>query len=136
MHAEIESFTNTEVDTSAVTYKNVRPLLTPQIIFNQSVVYSLGSGLTLGLSAQYIGESYLALDNQPKDILPSAFVIDGFLTFEYKKTQLKLQVNNVLDEIYYSSGSMVDIDYDGLNDNQGYFVNASRNFFLSLQLNF
>ena len=136
MHAEIESFTNTEVDTSAVTYKNVRPLLTPQIIFNQSVVYSLGSGLTLGLSAQYIGESYLALDNQPKDILPSAFVIDGFLTFEYKKTQLKLQVNNVLDEIYYSSGSMVDIDYDGLNDDQGYFVNASRNFFLSLQLNF
>ena len=136
MHAEIESFTTTEAENSVVTFKNVRPLLTPQIIFNQSAVYSLGSGLTLGLSAQYIGESYLALDNQPNDILPSTFVIDSFFTFEYKKTELKLQVNNLLDEMYYSSGAVVDTDFDGLNDDQGYFVNASRNFFLGLQLNF
>ena len=136
MHAKIEFFTTTEAENSVVTFKNVRPLLTPQIIFNQSAVYSLGSGLTLGLSAQYIGESYLALDNQPNDILPSTFVIDSFFTFEYKKTKLKLQVNNLLDEMYYSSGAVVDTDFDGLNDDQGYFVNASRNFFLGLQLNF
>lgn len=136
MHSEIESFTTTKAENSAITFKNVQPILTPQIILNQSTTYSMGSGLTLGLSAQYIGESYLALDNQPDDILPSAFVIDGFLTFEYKKTELKLQVNNLFDEMYYSSGAMVDTDLDELNDDQSYFVNASRNFFLSFQLNF
>ena len=46
------------------------------------------------------------------------------------------QVIFLFDEMYYSSGAVVDIDFDGLNDDQGYFVNASRNFFLGLQLNF
>lgn len=132
MRSEIEEFT----DGAGATFENVNPVLTPEFIFNQSADYVIGNGFTFGVSAQYIGESYLALDNAPEDILPSSFVMDGYLSFSYKKAELKLQVNNVLDETYYSSGVPVDIDFDGTNDDQGYFVNAGRNLFLNLIVNF
>jgi iron complex outermembrane receptor protein len=132
MQSEIESFT----DGTNTTFENVQPVLTPEFIFNQSADYIIGNGLSIGVSAQYVGESYLALDNQPEDILPSAFVMDSYLAFAFKNAELKLQINNVLDETYYSSGVPVDVDFDGTNDDQGYFVNAGRNFFLNLTLNF
>lgn len=132
MQSEIESFT----DGSGSIFENVQPVLTPEFIFNQNAEYVIGNGLVVGLSAQYVGESYLALDNQADDILPSAFVMDSFLSFGYKNAELRLQINNLLDETYYSSGVPVDVDFDGTNDDQGYFVNAGRNFFLNLTLNF
>ncbi len=115
---------------------DVKPILTPEFMINQAADYVIGNGLTVGMSAQFVGESYLALDNQPDDILPSAFVMDSYLAFAYKNAEFKLQVNNLLDETYYSSGVPVDVDFDGTNDDQGYFVNAGRNFFLNLTLNF
>ncbi len=115
---------------------DVEPILTPEFMIAQAADYVIGNGLTVGMSAQFVGESYLALDNQPDDILPSAFVMDSYLAFAYKNAEFKLQVNNLLDETYYSSGVPVDVDFDGTNDDQGYFVNAGRNFFLNLTLNF
>lgn len=132
MRSEIESFT----DRSGAIFENVQPILTPEFMFNQSTEYVIGNGLSVGLTAQYIGESYLALDNKEDDLLPAAFVMDSFVSFAFKNAKLKLQINNLLDETYYSSGVPVDMDFDGTNDDQGYFVNAGRNFFLNLTLNF
>lgn len=131
MNAEIESFT----DGDGNTVENVQPILTPNVIINQHINYIIGNGLSTGFSARYVSESYLALSNIEDDVVPASFVLDGNIRFNYRIAELKLQVNNVLDEIYYSSGALVDLDFDGINDDQGYFVNAGRNFFLSLKLN-
>lgn len=132
MTSEIESYT----DGDGNTFNNVTPILTPGIIINQQIRYIIGNGFTVGLSGRYISDSYLALSNLEDDIVPASFVMDGSLGFSYKMTELKLQVNNILDETYYSNGTLVDTDFDGVHDDQGYFVNATRNFFLSLKLNF
>lgn len=132
MKAEIESFT----DGDGNTFENVTPILTPEVIINQQINYIIGNGFEIGISGRYVGESYLALSNLEEDIVPSSFVIDGNVGFSYRIAELKLQINNLLDETYYSSGALVDTDFDGTNDDQGYFVNAGRNFFLSLKLNF
>ena len=132
MKSEIESFT----DGLGVTFENVNPILTPEFMINQQVQYVIGNGLTVGLSGRYIGESYLALSNLEDDILPASFAVDASAGFSFKNAEFKPQVNNLLDEIYYSNGVPVDTDFDGTNDDQGYFVNATRNFFLSLKLNF
>ncbi len=132
MTAEIESFT----DGDGNTFENVTPILTPEVIINQRLKYIIGNGFTVGISARYLGESYLALSNNQEDIVPSSFVLDSNVGFSFKNAELKLQVNNLLDETYYTSGALVDVDFDGVNDDQGYFVNAGRNFFLSLKLSF
>ena len=132
MKSEIESFT----DESGTNYNKVVPVLSPEVIINQQVQYLFGKGVSFGFSGYYVGESYLALTNLEEDIVPSSFVVDAMLGFAYKQVEIKLQINNLLDNTYYSSGVPVDTDLDGVNDDQGYFVNAARNFFLSVKLNF
>lgn len=132
MNSEIESFT----DGTGATFENVAPILTPDFILNQNLQYIIGHGLSIGLSGQYVGESYLTLANLEDDILPASFVMDGLVSFAVKNAELRLQVNNLLDETYYSSGALVDVDFDGIIDDQGYFVNAGRNFFVNLIFNF
>jgi iron complex outermembrane receptor protein len=132
MNAEIESFS----DAAGTEFNNVTPIFTPSIQINESVEYIVGNGITLGLTGSYLGEQYLTLENDPDDIVPASFVADSFISFAYKNADLKLQINNLLDETYYTSGAMVDVDFDGTNDEPGYFVNAGRNFFLNLTLSF
>jgi outer membrane receptor protein involved in Fe transport len=65
-------------------------------------------------------------------ILPSFFVLDASLSYETERVTMKLEINNLTDDIYYSSGAPVDVDFDGVNDEPGYFVNAGRNLFLTM----
>jgi iron complex outermembrane receptor protein len=132
MQAEIEAFT----DANGAEFRNITPIFTPSLQINESVEYIIGNGFTVGLTASYLSEQYLTLENNANDVVPSSFVTDSFVAFAYKNAELKLQVNNLFDETYYTSGAMVDVDFDGVNDEPGYFVNAGRNFFLNLTLNF
>lgn len=132
MQAEIDAFT----DANGAEFLNITPIFTPSLQINESVEYIIGNGFTVGLTASYLSEQYLTLENNANDVVPSSFVTDSFVAFAYKNAELKLQVNNLLDETYYTSGAMVDVDFDGANDEPGYFVNAGRNFFLNLTLNF
>lgn len=128
MKGKIKEFT----DADLVTHTNVEPILTPNWIANQKISYTVLPGLSAGVSARYVGESYLGLANLPNNVLPASFVTDVQVQYEAKPVTIKLDVNNLTDELYYSSG----VPAAAEGGEPGYFVNAGRNVFLTVKLNF
>jgi outer membrane receptor protein involved in Fe transport len=66
-------------------------------------------------------------------VLPSYTVFDASVSYELEKLSLRLEIKNLEDEVYYTSGAPVDTNADGLIDEPGYFVNADRHFFFSVR---
>lgn len=131
MQSEIDSFTTG----AGNTYTNNTPTLSPEWIVNSEIQFTPLNNFTVGLSGKYVSDSFLEITNDPQMILPSYFVMDATLDYNVKNITLRLEINNLSDEIYYSSGAPVDTDFDGVNDEPGYFVNAGRNLFLSVTYN-
>lgn len=129
MQSEIESFTTG----AGNTHTNKSPILSPEWIINSGVTFYPADGLSIGLAGKYVSESYLGLTNNSEMILPSYFVMDALMSYDTERMSFQLEVNNLGDEIYYSSGAPVDSNFDGINDEPGYFVNAGRNFFLTVR---
>ncbi|SMO49933.1 TonB-dependent receptor [Gracilimonas mengyeensis] len=125
MQSEIESFTTGVGDT----YTNKTPILSPEWIVNQEVQVRPVERFTVALSGKYVSESYLELTNNPDLTLPSYFVLDASAAYELDHVALRLELNNLADEPYYSSGSPV-------SGEPGYLVNAGLNFFLTASLRF
>lgn len=132
MQSEIDSFTTGAGDT----YTNNTPTLSPEWIVNSNITFFLLNNLTAGLSGKYVSDSFLELTNDPQMILPSYFVMDASVSYETESILLRLEINNLTDDVYYSSGAPVDTDLDGVNDAPGYFVNADRNLFLTMTYKF
>gem|GEM_PF-2608298 len=54
------------------------------------------------------------------------------VSYELEKLSFRLEINNLEDEVYYSRGAPVDTNANDVNDELGYFVNADRNIFFSI----
>ncbi len=120
---------------SGETYHDVENILTPDWLINARAEYKFGSHLTFGVSGRYVSESFLELTNQPDLIMPDFFVANAHLLITWKSHELDLRLNNLFDELYFTNGAPVDVDYDGVIDGPGYMVQAPRNFFATLRLN-
>ena len=131
LKSEIEAFT-----TEGTTYRDRVPVLSPEWIVNSSVNIYPVKDFTVRFSSNYVSESFLELTNDPAYKLPSFFVLNSSLIYQLKNVEISLDVNNLTDKNFYSSGAPVDVDFDGTNDEPGYFVNAGRNVFFQLKWNF
>jgi iron complex outermembrane recepter protein len=100
------------------------PVLTPQIIINQGIGYSHSITQHLqwqaAMTLRYQSEAYLDFQNTAK--LPAAYTADARAGITYKRFDLTLQCRNLLNQRYYSSGS---VDYTG---KPLYFIQAPFNF--------
>lgn len=129
MQSRIDSFTTG----AGNTFSNKTPILSPEWIVNNRLKLYPADNLTISLSGKYVSESYLELTNNPEMVLPVYFVLDAAASYDIDRVSLRLEVKNLEDDIYYSSGAPVDTNFDGADDAPGYFVNGGRNFFLSLK---
>jgi len=129
MQSNIDSFTTG----AGNTYNDKTPILSPEWIINGKLKFFPVENLTVGLSGKFVSESYLELTNNPEMVLPQYTVFDASVSYELEKLSFRLEVKNLGDEVYYTSGAPVDTNSDGINDEPGYFVNADRHFFLSLR---
>src|SRR5204862_6084127 len=78
-------------------YRNVEPLLTPNVIVNQSIEYSPTSRLALGATGRYVGRSYVGNTNDRDFAAPSSFVLDANVAYAITpQVRLSLQLNNAL----------------------------------------
>jgi iron complex outermembrane receptor protein len=130
MKAEIDAFETGD----GTLIEGVTPILSPEWIINQAAAVQLTEQLAINLSVNYVSESYLELSNNPAFKLPSQFVLNSFIAWQVQPVTVRLELNNLTDAVNYSSGAPVDVDFDGTNDEPGYFVNAGRNLFLTLRL--
>jgi len=123
----IKSYTT---DYDSITYKNVQPLLTPQIIINQSVDYTITKWLQAGLNARYLSESFLDNSNNKNYTVPSSLIFNASVSFTFlKKHSLNFMINNIVDTKYYTSGYLQGAE-------PCYFAMATRNYFVTLKLRF
>ncbi len=120
----INSYTT---DYDSITYKNIQPLLTPKIIFNQSVDYTFTNWVQAGINCMYLSEAFLDNSNSKNYTVPSSLIFNGSITFiVLKKHSLNFMVNNIANTKYYTSGYV-----------QGtqpyYFAMATRNYFVTFK---
>jgi len=132
MKSKIEAFTTPE----GVVYESSNPVLTPEWLSNLGIAYDPVENLTFTLSGKYVGESFLELSNNPELVLPDYFVADFSINYSWRNIKLAFEANNLSDEVYYTNGAPVDVDFDGTIDGPGYLVNSGRNYFLTMKFSF
>jgi iron complex outermembrane receptor protein len=133
MKSRVNSFT--PGDESEI-FRDVEHILTPEWLINGKAEYTFGKYITLGISGRYVSESSLELTNQPDLVMPDFFIANAHLILNWKSHQLDLRLNNLFDKLYFTNGAPVDVDFDGMIDGPGFMVQAPRNFFATLRLNF
>jgi iron complex outermembrane receptor protein len=126
MISKISEYTT---DYDSITYKNVNPLLTPNIISNLFISYQFKRVMTQ-ITGRYIGESYLDNTQNLNHKLPSATVLNFTTNIKLtKKMTTIVTLNNILNSKYYNSGYVN-------GPNNAYFVAPTRNLFVTFNYTF
>ncbi|MCS7004501.1 MAG: TonB-dependent receptor [Cytophagales bacterium] len=117
-------------------FKSVQQILSPEWLINYGVQYCPFEVLQIGLSARYISEQFMELTNNPDFKVPSSHILDGYLRWKfYKEHSLNVQVNNLFNQKYYTSGAPVDPTYSG-NFVPGFLIQPLRSVFITAHLKF
>lgn len=117
-------------DVDSTTYTNVNPLLTPNFIMNLGVDYKLCKYFEINVDVKHVASSYLDNTNNEALKLPAYTVLNCNATIHLKnELNIIMNVNNILDTKYYSSGY-------GQMGGSYYFVAPTRNFFVTLNKSF
>ena len=101
MRARIEEYTD---DASGVTWFDVPPLLSPAVIANLGGRWQASRVLELGAGVRYVGQSQLANDGSPTQVLPAATLADLKGSVELGRFEIRAQALNLFDANAYASG--------------------------------
>ena len=130
-----------------ITYQNVRPLLTPELVFNLGVEWA-NRDTSIGLMGRYVAESHLDNTGLSQFRTPSLTNLDLRASqslgrwWQGANARITLFVNNLLDNrdqfpSGYSYQFLVrDSTGDTLDGIPFYYPLATRNFVVSLALGF
>ena len=105
----------------------MNPLLTPTVIVNQSVEYTLSSRVSAATTARYVGKSFLDNTNNDAFTTPSLFDLDGSVAFGiWRSARLSVQVNNILNNKHLFASGYTDgvLAY--------YYPQATRHFVMTM----
>lgn len=123
----IRSYTT---DYDSVTYTNVQPLLTPQVILNQSLAYRVTTWLSVAVGARYLSSAFLDNTNDARYKVPESLIAHASIDIRFfRQHSLSFTVNNLFDQPYYTSGYVQ-------GSEPYYFAMATRNYFVTLKLRF
>ena len=101
MRARIAEF---EDEAAATTYRNVAPLLTPEILANAQIAWSPVPETELALVLRHVGESQLANDGSRAMVAPAYSLVDLGASHRLGKSVLRVQIQNLFDATAYASG--------------------------------
>lgn len=97
-----------------------------------SLTYQM-HGLSVGISGRYLSKAYLGVPNHPDATLPASFVLNGRVSYLFKERYaLSIRLNNVLNTLYYTDGSVKKDDNDTYIPS--YIVQPPRHVFLQLRI--
>lgn len=118
--AKIEKYMS---DLDFLTYTNITPLLSPNIISNQTITLKY-KFLDFTISGRFVSESYLDNTQNENFKLPSNYTLSTNIKLTHKNNTISVRVDNLTNQKYYLSGYS-----DGIS--KFYYVGASRSFFFS-----
>jgi iron complex outermembrane receptor protein len=124
----------TLVNNSSFNYSRIKeqretftPILTPPLIINQEVVYSL-KGFTAAVLGRYEDGSFIDFANSAT--LKSYFLLNARIGYDINHFQFCIFVNNITNSKYFNNGY---VDFDG---SKKYFVQAPINYYASIKYSF
>lgn len=133
MDAAIEEYAPQNDDADTV-YRDVRPVLTPAVLGQLTATYTLKDKLRISLTGRYTGEMFIEPTNQPDLVVPSSFVLDGQIRWQFwKDHEAILQLNNLLNQRYYTYGEVGSFEGETV---PAFFVQPPRNINLLVRLRF
>ena len=81
-----------------IAFRNVEPLLTPRVMFSQSVDWMPVRRVALGAVARYTGRSYLDNTNDSRFVTPSFTTVDTSASFDMtRQVRITVRVNNLFN---------------------------------------
>ncbi|MCE9601098.1 MAG: TonB-dependent receptor [Gemmatimonadetes bacterium] len=101
MRARIAEYTD---QSSAITFRDVAPLLSPALLANVQGAWHASGGGELTLSARHVGRSFLANDGNAATTTPPFTLVDAGTSVPIGRVVLRLQLQNLLDAKAYASG--------------------------------
>lgn len=131
--ARIEEYAPDNRPTDEV-FENVRPALTPPFLGQLTAGYNWNDQMEISITGRYTEEMYIEPTNQENLTVPSSFVLDARLSWNFwKDHQLVLQAGNLFDALYYTYGEV--------GSHQGetvpaYYVQPPRNVNVMLNMRF
>ena len=107
--------------------KSYDPLYTPNLVINQQLQLKFKKGFTIGAVAKYHSESYI--DQENTAVTPKFIVINLNGGYDYKNYSLRINVNNVTSEQFYTNGYLQ-------GSERHFFANAPINTYATLKIKF
>lgn len=136
MDANIEEYTD---DATGLTYRDVEPLLTPEIMGGLWGTKRWGGNVRTGLQGRFVGESYLDNTEDDRFVLPSYGLLNGHVAYAGDWGEVALHLRNLTSADVYSSGyvdTLEDTETGELKPVSAYFPVAPLNFMVNVKLNF
>ena len=111
-------------------YEDISPILSPEWNVQTNLEVEIIDDLFVHVSTRYLSESFLELTNDPGLTVPESFVTDFGVRFKFwKEHEIKVDLNNLFDNLYYTSGAPVETA-NGISP--GYFVQPPRHLYATL----
>lgn len=132
MNTNVAEFNNGEQ-----IFTDVNHIFAPQFVFRPQVDFSLSDQFGLIISGRRVSKAFMELANIDSFELPAHSVLNA--QFDYalsSKSSISLMVNNILDELYFTDGAPVDLDFDGNVEGPGFRVQPPRHFYMIFKIGF
>lgn len=101
MRARIAEYTDVS---TATTYRDVPPLLSPALIANLHALWEPSTGTEFTFALRHVGRAQLANDGNRALSAPAYTLLDLGVTAPLGRQAVRLQVQNVADAVAYASG--------------------------------
>jgi iron complex outermembrane receptor protein len=101
MRARIASFTD---DATATAYKDVAPLLTPELTASHWATFVMSRELSVGATGRFVGNSFLNNTGNGALTLPSQYTLDLSAHWSNRGRGVALYVNNALNTRRFAGG--------------------------------
>ena len=126
-----------EYEQNGTVYNNVEHIFVPKWIVQPSINIFPTPKVNVDLSARYMSSSFTELSNNVDYTLPSHFVFNTRLNYSLnEKLKFSLAINNVFNQLYFTEGSPIDVDFDGITDEMGYRIQPPRHFYVMASYSF
>lgn len=130
MNTNVSEFNN-----GSQTFTDVEHTFAPKWVFRPQVNYNISNAIGFILSGRRVSSSFMELANIPSFEVPAHTVVNAQVDVKFnKRASMSLMLNNIFDEIYFTDGAPIDLDFDGNVEGPGYRVQPPRHFYLMFTL--
>jgi len=132
MNTNVSEFSN-----GNQTFTDVQHIFAPKLVLRPQVDFSFSDQVGLILSGRSVSASFMELANIESFELPAHTILNAQLDLDLtSKASVSIMFNNIFDELYFTDGAPVDLDFDGNVEGPGFRVQPPRHFYMIFKVGF